>query len=381
MGKRTLVLCSHQVDKSAVSRKVIDGVEHIIVKSFPISDGLVMNGGLYPAEEIAKSFSSLNETLAPVEHPKDSKGNFISASAPHAIHNYHAGAFNMNAKYENGRVSVEKHINVPEAMKSERGKRLLDRIEEIETNDSARPIHTSTGLLLHREPLDSPMTANGKEYTWIGRHFTFDHDAILLDSIGAAQPHEGVGMAVNSKGEEFEVLVFNNAPEQTQIIDNADSTDDADAVDTPTKIEGNAMKELVLNALKSAKVELKDGATDAEALELLTVTLQANQSNGDDANEGQDTALVASLVANVEQLTKDLGSMKSQLNTNHDEELKSLSELIGNSDTFAGLDSASAAKLPLETLKGMSASLTPSHGIPARSPAINSDEFVIEMPE
>lgn len=204
--KRKFIQCSSPLKRSAVRRETIDGVEHIIVDSYTLPDNIVMNGGLYPADEVASSFHSLERTLAPVEHPQDSEGNFISASDPEAIHKYHAGAFNMNVTKVDGRIHVEKRINVQEALKSDRGRRLLDRISELETSDTPRPVHTSVGVFLEVEPIPEPMTNDdGLEYSWIARNMVFDHDAILLDSVGAAQPSQGVGMAVNSEGERIEV--------------------------------------------------------------------------------------------------------------------------------------------------------------------------------
>jgi len=207
--KRVMTQCRTLVNRDAVRRETIDGAEHIIVSSATLPDDVVMNGGLYPAEEIAKSFEGLELTLAPIEHPVTNDGEFLSANDPRAIHNFYAGAYNMNVRRENGRVWVDKYINVNEAKKTDRGKRLLDRINEIENNDNPRPIHTSTGLFLMREDLEAPQTnANGDEYTWVARDMVFDHDAILLDSVGAAQPHQGVGVAVNREGEQCEVNEF-----------------------------------------------------------------------------------------------------------------------------------------------------------------------------
>ncbi len=204
--KKKMVQCATRINRGAVRRESIAGVEHVIVSSFTLPDDVVMNGGLYPADEIARSFGSLEDTLAPIEHPQDANGNFISASSPHAIHNFHAGAFNVNVSRKDGRVHIEKHINVQEALKTERGKRLMDRIEELETNATPRPIHTSVGVFLEVEELEKPQTnSQGEEFTWIARNMFFDHDAILLDSVGAAQPADGVGMAVNSAGEEVEI--------------------------------------------------------------------------------------------------------------------------------------------------------------------------------
>lgn len=203
--KRRMIQCATAVNRDAIRRESINGVEHIIVSSFTLPDDVVMNGGLYPADEIERGFHTLERTLAPVEHPTDSQGNFISASDPEAIHNFHAGAFNCNVARENGRVHIEKFINVQEALKTDRGRRLLDRIDEIENNEKPRPVHTSVGVYIEVEELDGPMTnAAGDEYQWIAREMIFDHDAILLDSVGAAQPHQGVGMAVNRNGDEIE---------------------------------------------------------------------------------------------------------------------------------------------------------------------------------
>ena len=207
--KRILIQCSSLVDRNAVSRKNINGVEHVIINSHTLPDDIVMNGGLYLAAEIANSFETLERTLAPVEHPTNSKGDFISANDPAAIHNFYAGAFNENVRRENGRVSLDKVINVQEALKTDRGKRLLDRVDELETSDDPRPIHTSTGVFLEVEDLDVIQTnAAGQEYTWIARNMVFDHDAILLESIAAAQPHQGVGMAVNREGDAVSVQRF-----------------------------------------------------------------------------------------------------------------------------------------------------------------------------
>ena len=206
MLKRKFLQCSSLVNPNAVTRKTINGVEHIVVSSFTLPEDIVMNNIFYPASEIDVSFEGLNRTLAPVEHPTNSDGQFVSASDPEAIHNFHAGAFNDNAVKVGKRIQLNKIINVQEAMKTERGKRLLDRIDEVENSENARPIHTSTGIFLEIEELAEPQTnADGLEFTMIARNMIFDHDAILLDNIGAAQPSQGVGMAVNADGDKIDV--------------------------------------------------------------------------------------------------------------------------------------------------------------------------------
>lgn len=208
MKNRKMVQCISKVNKSNIKRQTIDGIEHIIVSSYTLPDDIVMNDVLYPASEIEKGYRSLERTLAPVEHPMNSHGEYISATDPYAINNYYAGAWNMNVTRENGRVHVEKHINVAEALKTDRGKRLLDRINELETSEKPRPIHTSVGVFLEVEKCGGKkkrMNAAGQEYTMIGRNLLMDHDSILLDSVGAATPEQGVGMAVNNEGHKVSV--------------------------------------------------------------------------------------------------------------------------------------------------------------------------------
>ncbi len=208
--------CTTLIKKDAVSRQEIDGVPHIVVSSATLPDDIVMNGALYPAEVIAADFQLFEDTLAPIEHPVDSDGQFIPAASPIAIHNFHGGAFNRNVRREGGRVYIDKFINIEEAGKTERGRHLLERIEELETNDNARPIHTSVALLAQVEDLPEPMAnAQGLKYTRIVRKMIPDHDAILLDSVGAAQPRQGVGMAVNKKGQEFTVNQFHINADQS----------------------------------------------------------------------------------------------------------------------------------------------------------------------
>ena len=432
-NNRVLIQCATVVDKSAVTREVINGVEHVIVSSFTLPDNIVMNGGLYPADEIANSFKSLERTLAPIEHPHDVDGNFISASDPDAIHNFHAGAFNVNVTQENGRIHIEKHINVPEAMKTDRGRRLLDRINEIETNDSPRAIHTSTGIFLEVEETKEIMTnADGAEYNWIARNMVFDHDAILLDSIGAAQPNQGVGMAINSDGEETSVQTFmmdnvdfiatppedelsheeirdllhdainvspirgdwivrvfnaivifeldNQLFSAPYLIENGIArivgiplTVERDETFTPkVNQKGDDMKEAILLALNAANIETKD--LDDDQLLAAYNELQANQFNSDDENASNEQATeLADVVANaLKPLVDKIDGLEQKVNQKDDDELTQLAEIVGNSDNYKNLDADQAKILPLETLKAMAANCQTSTGVPGGF--INNDD-------
>lgn len=190
------------VNMAAVRKEKRNGRDVIIVPSATMPDDIVMNGSqgkvFYPADEIAKSFKQLERTPAPLGHPVIN-GKFVSAKDPEAIVRHFVGAWNENVRQENGRVLVDKVIDVAVANSSEGGKAVLKAIE------AGEPIHTSTGILMQLETV-----ANNAKYGKVARNMVFDHDAILLGEEGAATPEQGVGMLVNSAGQEEEIPVINS---------------------------------------------------------------------------------------------------------------------------------------------------------------------------
>ncbi len=180
------------VNNAQIRRDTRNGKEVIIVPSATLPDDVVMNNIKYPADEIAKSFHTLDRTFAPFKHPMVN-GQYVSAREPEAINNFHVGAWNENVRRDNGRVFLDKVIDVEVAGRTESGKRLLEAINKGE------PIHTSTGIFMEVEESTDP------SYAYIARNMLFDHDAILLDEPGAATPNQGVGMMVNS-GQQITVI-------------------------------------------------------------------------------------------------------------------------------------------------------------------------------
>lgn len=201
--KKVLANIRVSADMGGIRREKRNGRDKIIVPSATLPDDVIMNGIKYPADEIEKSFASLNGTIAPLGHPSVD-GKFVSASHPEGINIGWVGAHNENVRRENGRVFLDKVIDVQRANESDGGKAVLAAIEK------GDPIHTSTGVFLELD--ETP----GDGYTSIARNMLFDHDAILLTGDGAATPNEGVGMMVNSSGEETEINVINSTLEDAE---------------------------------------------------------------------------------------------------------------------------------------------------------------------
>lgn len=193
-GSQVCVNIRSVANTKAIRREKRNGRDVIIVPSATLPDDVVMNSILYPADEIERSYAGLERTPAPLGHPTVN-GKFVSARDPEGINIGWIGAWNENLRRENGRVFLDKVIDVERAGQSEGGRAVLAAI------DKGGPIHTSTGLLCNLE------AANGDvQHKFIARNIEFDHDAVLIDEEGAATPDMGVGMMVNSAGKEIQVV-------------------------------------------------------------------------------------------------------------------------------------------------------------------------------
>lgn len=175
---------STAVNSKLIREEVANGRTFIIVPSKTLPSGIIMNGGMYSDQEIAKSYKSLEGTPAPLGHPEHD-GEYISANDARA-YLFNIGGFNKNVERKDGVVHVEKWID------KEHAERMAPEL--IDAINHGDPIHTSTGLLCNRGA--APKGAN---YDWVALNMAFDHDAILLGEVGAATPDQGVGMMVNGQ--------------------------------------------------------------------------------------------------------------------------------------------------------------------------------------
>lgn len=190
---------------SNITTETIDGKPHIVVRGItPVVDDIVMNRKLYPAAEIEKAYNTLERNPMPLGHPKVD-GKHVSARDVRAVNEYHVGAWLQDVNHKGGKVTGDMYVNRQYAESSEKGKRLINRLDEMIAGTNSEPIHISTGLLY------SGIAANGeskgKKYNEIATNMMFDHVAVLLDEPGAGTPSEGVGIFVNSEGEEVEIEV------------------------------------------------------------------------------------------------------------------------------------------------------------------------------
>jgi len=203
-GNQLLVNISTLVDNSAIRTETIEGVEFTVLPSKTLPPDIVMNGIMYPGDEVKRTIDTLNMTPVTLGHPVVN-GKFADAydmmsQAKHGL----SGAFNkVTGQAQDGAWLVDKYIPTEALQNSTRGKIVANAIAK------KQPIHTSTGVYLSRVP-ELGTNAAGQEYEYKANIDTFNHDAILVGEIGAATPEQGVGIFVNADGEqEVEVMYCN----------------------------------------------------------------------------------------------------------------------------------------------------------------------------
>ncbi|MGL4756129.1 MAG: hypothetical protein ACRCXB_27560 [Aeromonadaceae bacterium] len=202
---KLLVNISSLVNNSEISTETIEGVDFTVLPSKTLPPDIVMNGILYPADDVAKTIQTLDGSPVTLSHPVVN-GKFADAYDMMSQAKYGlGGAHNkLRGQAEDGSWLVDKYIPTEQLKNTARGKKLAEAIK------NKQPIHTSTGVYLKRIP-ELGTNAAGQEYKFRAEIDRFNHDAILLNEQGAATPEQGVGIFVNADGarEEVEVMYVN----------------------------------------------------------------------------------------------------------------------------------------------------------------------------
>ncbi|EEW43899.1 TPA: DUF2213 domain-containing protein [Klebsiella pneumoniae] len=378
---------------SNITTETIDGKPHIVVRGItPVVDDIVMNRKLYPAAEIEKAYNTLERNPMPLGHPKVD-GKHVSARDVRAVNEYHVGAWLQNVSHEGGKVTGDMYVNRQYAESSEKGKRLINRLDEMIAGTNSEPIHISTGLLY------SGIAANGeskgKKYNEIATNMMFDHVAVLLDEPGAGTPAEGVGIFVNAEGDELEIEVVNLA--------DADVPDPQDASfktffnqlkaffsanSDSTQKETDPMKELIVNALKANGKEV-EGKTDAELMDAYNqmkaeeVTAKKKDDEEIDPTTGapkktEQAANNEEMPAWAKALTDQVLALNSKINANSESEKSNMRAAV---KAKFGMTDIAVNALDGEPLKELFAQCQTSTGLNGAFRQATNTQSVSEMPE
>ena len=148
-----------QINAAKVRKEKFEGRPHLVVPMVMINEG-VLNGMLYPAEELSKFVEAWNGRPIPIRHPEDC-GTPISANSPEVIEKNSVG-YLFNTKFEDNKLKAEAWFDEAKLSSVPGGTELRRRIE---TN---QPTEISTGLFLERDPVEG--TFKGKRYSAIARN-------------------------------------------------------------------------------------------------------------------------------------------------------------------------------------------------------------------
>ncbi|RFS79004.1 DUF2213 domain-containing protein [Leclercia adecarboxylata] len=382
---------------SNITTETINGKPHIVVRGItPVVDDIVMNRKLYPAAEIEKAYNTLERNPMPLGHPKVD-GKHVSARDVQAVNEYHVGAWLQNVSHKGGKVTGDMYVNRQYAESSEKGKRLINRLDEMLAGTNSDPIHISTGLLY------SGIAANGeskgKKYNEIATNMMFDHVAVLLDEPGAGTPAEGVGIFVNAEGDEVEIEVCN--------LDEASNPDPQDpslksffnqlkalfsANSDSTQKETDPMKELIVNALK-AKGKSVDGKTDAELMDAYNQMLAENadskeetpeekaareKKEADDKKAKEQATNSEEMPAWAKTLSDQVAAINSQISAGAETEKASMRTAV---KAKFGMTDLAVNALDGEPLKELFAQCQTSTGLNGAFRQATNNQSVSEMPE
>lgn len=356
--KRVRVNVRSVANMSGVRKESRSGREVWIVPSATLPDDIVMNGIKYPADEIEASFRTLNGAPAPFGHPLVN-GKFVSALDPVGINTSWVGAHNENVRRENGRVFLDKVVDVEVAGRTDDGKAVLAAI------NAGDPIHTSTGLLCDLEP-----ATDGDGFEAIARNILFDHDAILLNEEGAATPEDGVGIFVNAKGDEIEVV--NSAIEWadrdldwavTSVVDALERRDKASLVD---RIK-SALIEAFSSMRETSPNEQEEDMADDKQLNELSAKVNAISEEQTKMGETIANAVKEAVEAAVKPITDNLAEMQANAKAKDEAELAGLVEKIVKAnllteDAAKGLNLNAARELAKKAEPGKAAGLNSAFG-------------------
>lgn len=373
---QTRVNIRSRVNAATIRRERRDGRDVIVVPSATLPDDVVMNRVKYPAGEIERSYLTLNGTPAPLGHPS-LNGAFLSASDPQGMTRGFIGAWNENARRENGRVFVDKVIDVDYAKQLEGGRAVLEAI------DKGEPIHTSTGLYAVFMPSEDA------GFDSIATDIVFDHDAILLGEVGAATPAQGVGMMVNkARGADgAEIDAINSA------LDDAERDLDW-AVDSVVRAAERVqrvplldkLKSVILDAIRGDGKKTPDPETATEEPEQMPVTddeIKAMAAKSDAIANALEklterVEALAGIGAKVDEVSAAVNAQAEAAKAAADGELATLRAAIVKSNLMT---EAAAGELTLNAARALADHATPKPGYGLNAAFGGDKSAAYELPE
>ena len=190
-----LVTITTNLARSEVKEDTLNGRPHLSAPVMMIKAPIVMNGLLYPVDEVQKFVEAWNGRPVTLFHPKSAEGEYISANSPEVVNSVQLGQI-FGAQFNDGLraeawVDVEKARTVrPEVLDFYEGRR--------------QNLEVSTGLF--GDVVRVVGDLNGVAYEGIMTNIRPDHLALLPGGEGACSWTDGCGLRAN-EGEDVDKII------------------------------------------------------------------------------------------------------------------------------------------------------------------------------
>lgn len=418
---RVNILTAINAASVTINRTEIDGEKYAIIKNVLwMTDGVVLNGGLYAAEDNEKGYPSMDGRLMPFRHP-EVNGEYVaisqldSADVAVALGKHYGGVHAQNVRKAGSDYFVDVMINERVANAHEDGVLLLDWVSKVENGEKPDPIHMSTGLMTNRVQANGE--SRGKKYTWRAANQAYDHLAILFHENGAGGDDIAIAvnceMVINSKldeanedalddsyGEKLAILseavkerfatsdsyayvqdfddraLIYVTPEGTYTIDyhyegdNPILTGESKVVtvETSYKVKTNSIIEHVRSVLKYFSTKTNQPVVQVNTPEETDMTPEEVQAIVDKAVG----AAVDAVNQKLDSSEAKVKSLQDSLQANSDAQLKDKRAAVA-----AKHGEVVANALSGEALDAMFASVQTAAGIVSGAPVTNSDEYKV----
>lgn len=420
---RVNVLTSVNHDSVKIERTEIDGEKYSVIKNVLwMIDGIVLNDGLYSAEENSKGYTSMDGRVMPFGHP-EVNGQYLAISSLDssevavALGKHYGGVHAANVRREGGNYYADVMINDRVAQAHPDGVLLLDWVENVESGRKPAPVHMSTGLMLSRVQANG--VSGGKKYSWLAQNQSYDHLAILFHEQGAGG--DKVAIAVNcesvinsvlpiineealdnSYGEKMEILSaavkeqFASGDNYAYVQDFDDQAlvyctpsgmyrisyhfENGNPILTGTSVEVTSKTEYIvknqesfLNRIRNMlKYNGNEPTTPVQAIETEEVNMSPEDVQAIHDKIGALNTALESVQAENEKLKADVLAANAAIQANAESGLKDKRAAVA-----AVHGEVVANALSGEALDAMFASVQSAAGIVSGAPVTNSDEYKV----
>ena len=178
--------------------ETLEGRQHWVFNAVALKQG-VHSGSqgpcLYELTDMTRFIQGWNTKPVMNYHPKDSSGNFVSASDPVILSSSKIGLM-LNNRIEGDKHHLDVWLDVLR----------MDQVDPRLKQGIQRGItfEVSTGLFTDNEEKEG--VYNGKPYKFIARNYRPDHLAVLPDQVGACSVADGCGLFTAAQAVDFDKM-------------------------------------------------------------------------------------------------------------------------------------------------------------------------------